>query len=402
MIFKYTVIDKEGRKSDGTIEAGTVDVAIAGLQRRGFIISSIKSAEQKSIFEVDLASFFGGVSMKDVVMLSRQMSTLFEAQVSALRIFRLLSSEGENKILRSHLAKVADDIQSGSPISTALSKHPKVFSDFYVNMVRAGEESGKLDETFAFLADYLDRTYEVTSKAKNALVYPAFIVVTFIVVMALMLTKVVPSITKILIDSGQELPIYTKIVIGISDFFVDYGAFVAGFAAIGIFLLYRYRHTPEGRLETDRWILAVPYMGNLYRKLALSRIADNMHTMIASAIPIVKTLEVTASVVGNAVYEKLLSESVSAVKTGSSVSQAFSRYPEMPGIMVQMIKVGEETGELGNILQTMAKFYSREVKNAVDTLIGLIEPAMIIFLAVGVGVLMASVLMPIYNLTNAF
>jgi type IV pilus assembly protein PilC len=402
MLFVYTVVDKDGRKTEGTIEAISVDVAITGLQRRGFIISSIKSAEKKSLFEFDIMAMFARVKMKDVVILSRQMSTLFEAQVSALRIFRLLASEGSNLALRKHLEKVADDIQGGSSISNALAKHPQVFSDFYVNMVRSGEESGKLDETFMFLADYLDRSYEITSKAKNALVYPSFIVATFVIVMALMLTKVIPNITKILTESGQELPIYTKIVIGLSDFMINYGALLVIGAAVGGFFLVRYRRTDEGRLVTDHLLISVPYLGDLYQKLALARIADNIHTMVQSAIPIVKTLEVTSTVVGNAVYAKILKETVNSVKAGSSISQSFQKYPEMPGIMVQMIRVGEETGELANILSTMAKFYTREVTGAVDTLIGMIEPAMIILLAVGVGVLLASVLMPIYNLSSAF
>ncbi len=402
MLFAYKVVNKEGQASDGSIDAVNVDIAIASLQRRGFIISSIKSAEKKPLLQMDLGAIFGGVKAKEVVILSRQMATLFEAQVSALRVFRLLSSEGENKILRQHLEKVADDIQSGSSISAALAKHPKVFSDFYVNMVRAGEESGKLDETFMFLADHIDRSYELTSKARNAFVYPAFIVLTFIIVMVLMLVKVIPSIAAILEGEGQELPIYTKIVIGTSDFFVHYGAFVGGAAALAVYFYIRYRKTEKGRYATDHFFNSVPYLGDLYRKLALSRIADNLHTMIGSAIPIVKALEVTSTVVENAVFEKIVKETVIAVKGGSSISQSFSKYPEIPGIMVQMMRVGEETGELGNILETMAKFYSREVKNAVDTLLGLIEPTMIVFLAGGVGVLLASVLMPIYNLANAF
>src|SRR5262249_15645189 len=159
------------------------------------------------------------------VILSRQIATLFEAQVSALRIFRLLAAEVDNKYLADILTAVADDLQGGRPISKALARHPKAFSPFYVNMVRSGEESGKLSQTFVYLADYLDRTYEVINKAQNALIYPAFVVVTFVVVMSLMLTMVIPSISKILVDSGSDIPIYTKIVIGLSQFLVNYGAF---------------------------------------------------------------------------------------------------------------------------------------------------------------------------------
>src|SRR5262245_20449665 len=220
MLFNYKAIDSTGAEKSGSIDAVNVDVAINSLQRRGLIISEIKSAEDEGGLLSRNLTIFQRVSNKDVVILSRQMSTLFSAQVSALRIFRLLSTEAENPALQTILSEVADDLQGGSSISKALSKHPKVFSPFYVNMVKAGEESGKLDETFVYLADYLDRNYAVTSKAKNALIYPAFVIFTFVVVMVLMLTLVIPKISAILESAGQTVPIYTRIVIGMSTFVV--------------------------------------------------------------------------------------------------------------------------------------------------------------------------------------
>ena len=345
-------------------------------------------------------SFFGAVSHKDVVILSRQVATLFEAQVSALRIFRLLAGEVDNKYLGDVLTQVADEIQGGSPISKAMSKHPKVFSGFYVNMVRSGEESGKLSQTFTYLADYLDRTYEVMSKAQNALIYPAFVIVTFVVVMGLMLTLVIPKISQILIESGQDIPLYTQIVIGMSQFLVNYGAFFLIAIAVAGFFGYRALQTGEGRLTFDSVKLQIPYLGDLYEKLYLSRIADNFSTMLVSGVPVVEAVEITSSVVENAVYEGILKDVAEDVKGGSSISDALSKHPEIPGIMIAMIKVGEETGELGTILGTLAKFYRREVSNAVDTLVDLIEPLMIVFLGLGVGTLLAAVLIPIYNLAG--
>lgn len=397
MIYLYTTIDATGSKTQGTIDAVSVDVAISSLQRRGLTIVTIK-AEQKGS-ALDNISFFSHVSNKDVVILSRQMSTLFSAQISALRVFRLLGSETEKPQLRAVLNAVADDLQGGMQISRALSKHPEVFSDFYVNMVRSGEESGKLDQILLYLADYLDRSYEVTSKAKNALIYPAFVIVTFVVVMVLMLTMVIPNISSILKDSGQEVPIYTKIVLGISDIAVQYGIYAFILLVVGGFFLYRFGRTADGGMALNRFQISLPYIGTLYKKLYLSRISDNMNTMLLSAIPIVKALEVTGSVVGSAVYQQVLGKILDEVKTGSSLAEAFGRYPEIPTIMVQMMKVGEETGELGNILQNLSKFYTREVTNAVDTLVGLIEPAMIVSLGIGVAVLLASVLIPIYNIS---
>ncbi|HRH55258.1 MAG TPA: type II secretion system F family protein [Candidatus Paceibacterota bacterium] len=400
MLFSYHALDKDGHERAGTVEALSVDVAVSTLQRRGLIVSSIEPAEKKSALSIEI-SFLKRVSNKDIVILSRQIATLFEAQVSALRIFRLLASEVDNKYLTEIMTQVADDLQGGSPISKALARHPKVFSNFYVNMVRSGEESGKLSETFGYLADYLDRTYEVMTKAQNALIYPAFVIAVFFVVMGLMLTLVIPRISSILKDSGQEIPVYTAVVIAVSDFLVSYGFFFLIGMAVAAFFAYRALQTESGRLFFDRLKLDVPYIGDLYRKLYLSRIADNFATMLVSGVPVVEAVEITASVVGSETYENLLKEVAEAVKGGSSISDALGAHAEIPGIMTAMVRVGEETGELGNILQTLAKFYQREVTTAVDTLVDLIEPMMIVLLGLGVGTLLASVLIPIYNLAGS-
>ncbi len=400
MLFNYKALDKDGHERGGTVEALSMDVAVSTLQRRGLIVSSIEPASTKSILSLEF-SFLKSVSNKDVVILSRQIATLFEAQVSALRVFRLLAAEVENQYLAEILTQIADDLQGGSPISKALARHPKVFSSFYVNMVRSGEESGKLSEIFGYLADYLDRTYEVMSKAQNALIYPAFVVATFFVVMTLMLTLVIPNVSKILLDSGQEIPLYTKVVIGLSDIIVNYGAFVLILLVIAGFFVYRSMQNDAGRLFFDQLKLETPYIGDLYEKLYLSRISDNFATMLVSGVPVVESVDITASVVGSAVYERILAQVGEDVKGGSSISDALAKHDQIPGIMIAMIKVGEETGELGNILTTLAKFYRREVTTAVDTLVDLIEPLMIVFLGLGVGILLAAVLIPIYNLAGS-
>jgi len=382
MLYLYKALENSGAKKEGSIEAVSIDVAIEALQKRGLIIAEIEPAEKESW--MSQFSFGGGVKNKDIVILSRQMATLFDAQVSALKIFALLAAEVENDTLRKTLIEIADDLQAGSSISKALSKHPKIFTDFYVNMVRAGEETGKLNETFNYLADYLDRNYAVVSKAKNALIYPAFVIGVFIIVMILMFTVIIPKISIILTSSGQEIPLYTQVVFGISNFMLNYGFVALGGVVLLVFVLIHYIRTDEGRRAMASLKLSVPVIGDLYRKLYLSVIADNMNTMVYSGIPMIRAIEVTAAVVGNDVYKAILDESLIAVKGGSSLSQAFSQYPEIPGMLTQMIRVGEETGQLGSILKTMANFYQREVINAVDTLVGLIEPIMIVMLGLGV------------------
>jgi type IV pilus assembly protein PilC len=399
MIFSYKALDKDGNEKSGTIDAINDDIAIRSLQQRGLVISSIKAIKEEGAMGKSF-SFGSGVSNKDLVILSRQVATLFEAQVSALRVFRLLAEETEKPALRYALLEVSNDLQGGSAISKALEKHPKIFSLFYVNMVRAGEESGKLDQTFLYLADYLDRMYEVTSKARNALIYPAFVISVFLIVMALMFTTVIPKLSTILEDSGQAIPTYTKVVITISSFLVNYGIFFVILLAFAGVWLWRYMRTPAGDVALSRVKISVPYIGSLYRKLYLSRIADNMNTMLSSGIPMLRGLEISSVVVGNVLYENLLKEAVESVRGGSSVADAMSGNDLIPNIMTQMIRIGEETGELAGILKTLAHFYEREVKNAVDTLVDLIEPAMIVLLGLGVGTLLASVLIPIYNISS--
>ncbi|MDQ5893442.1 MAG: type pilus assembly protein PilC [Patescibacteria group bacterium] len=401
MLFNYQAVDQTGAPKTGSIDAVNVDIAITSLQRRGLVITSINEADKKTGLLSMNITWLERVSNKDVVILSRQLATLFEAQVSALRVFRLLAGESDNKVLGSKLTQIADDLQAGTAISASLAKHPKVFSDFYVSMVKAGEESGKLNETFNYLADYLDRTYELVGKAKGALIYPAFVIMTFITVMILMFTMVIPKISTILVDSGQEIPVYTKIVLGISNFFVDYGFVLLGLVIIGGFIIFKYIQTASGKEVFDRVKLSIPYISNLFRKLYWSRLADNMNTMLVAGIPMIRALDLTSSVINNSIYHKILADSVEAVKGGKAVSEALSNNGEIPGIMIQMMKVGEESGELGNILKTLAKFYAREVTTAVDALVDLIEPLMIVCLGGGVAVLLASVLIPIYNVASA-
>ncbi len=397
MNFIYSAVTPTGEKKQGAIDAPTKDLAIAGLQRRGFIVVSIKDQDARPFLQTRL---FEHVPAKDVVILSRQISTLFDAQVSALKAFTLLASNTENQLLRRKLNQVTDDLQAGTAISGALAKHPDVFSEFYINMVKAGEESGKLNQVFAYLADYLDRQYALTAKTKNALIYPAFVIGVFIIVMVLMFVMVIPKLSSIILSSGQEVPVYTKIVIGISNFFVNYGFIVLAFIVLAFGYLWYLSRTKSGKNFLDSAKLSTPVIGKLYQKLYLSRMADNMDTMLSSGISIIRSLEITSAIVGSKVYENILIDAVTAVKGGSSLSDAVTGKEHMPQIMVQMIKVGEETGGLSNILKTLAGFYKREVDDAVDTLVGLIEPIMIVTLGLGVGVLLTSVLVPIYNIAS--
>lgn len=398
MLFSYRATTKDAKHETGTIEAQNVDLAISSLQRRGLIILSIEPEGGRRLSR--RVPFLNKVRLRDVVILSRQIATLFEAKVSVLSTFRLLATEAEQPLLQEALTAMTDDIKAGVAISSAMARHPEIFSEFYVSMVRSGEESGRLSETFNYLADYLDRSYELLSRARNALIYPIFVIITFFVVMILMVMFVIPKLSAILAETGQEMPIYTRVIVGTSNFLVGYGWFLLGLLVVAGIFGWRYVATTGGRLSFDRFKISLPYLGRLYRKLYLSRLADNLNTLVTSGISMVRALEITAEVVENRVYRALILQAATDVKTGRSVSDAFARYDEIPSIMIQMVKVGEETGKIGFVLDTLAKFYRREVNNEVDTLVGLIEPAMIVVLGLGVGLLLTSVLVPIYNIAS--
>ncbi|MEK7560160.1 MAG: type II secretion system F family protein, partial [Patescibacteria group bacterium] len=311
-------------------------------------------------------------------------------------------SETGNKALRRHISDVLNDIQGGVSFSQALAHHPQVFSQFYVSMVKSGEESGKLEEIFKFLADYLERSFELQRKAKNALIYPAFILSALIIVMILMLVFVIPKLSSILEETGQEIPFYTQLVIGTSNFIRDFGFFLLIlFAVLGVFI-FRYSRTESGRVYFARFLLSIPIIGGLYKKMFLSRIADNLSTLLSGGITATRSIDIASEVVGNEIYRRILVDSLASVRGGSMISDSLLKYEDIPSLFSQMIRIGEETGKLDFILKSLAGFYRRDVDNMVDNLVSLIEPILILVLGLGVGLLVASVLIPIYNLSTAF
>ena len=405
MLFHYTAINGNGNKEEGDVDATSLDNAIFIVKKKGFT-SIVDVKEKIEIKDNVLVQIFGKffkqkITNKDVVIFSRQVATLFASGVSALRAFRLLGQENENKTLQEEVFNISDDIEKGTSLSGALAKHPDLFSNFYVNMVKSGEESGKLNDVFMYLADYLDRNYELNQKIKKALTYPTFVISTFFVIMAAMLTFVVPKMAAMFAEEGVQLPLVTRIVLGASNLFVEYGHITFPVIIIGIFAFRRWAKTESGGQYIDEQVIKIPVMKTLIQKLFLQRLADNMNTMLTNGVPIVKSIDITASIVENRVYKKLLERVSMKVQTGKSFSKALYEEPLIPNILVQMVHIGEETGELGFILKNLAVFYRRELENSIDSMIALIEPAMIVSLGIGVGVLVSAILLPMYALTDA-
>ncbi|MFA6608432.1 MAG: type II secretion system F family protein [Candidatus Paceibacterota bacterium] len=403
MIFHYIAISGDGTKGEADIESSSIDDAVSLLQKRGLTIVDIKEKVEPRGLEslANINIFKQKIQLKDIVIFSRQIATLFEAGVSALKAFRLLASENENKALTLELTHVADDIESGVSLSDALSRRPTLFSPFYVNMVKAGEESGKLNESFLYLADYMDRDYELRQKVKKALTYPTFVVATFIIIMIAMFTFVIPKMAAMFADQGAELPMITKIVLSVSDIFVKYGMVSFPVIVVAGWFFYRWAQTETGSRKIDEIKTKAPVFKTLFQRIFLQRLADNMNTMLSSGVPIVRSIEITSEVVENAVYKDLLIRVSNKVQTGTAFSKALYEEPLVPNILVQMVHIGEETGELGYILKNLATFYRRELDTAIDNVIGLIEPAMIVGLGLAVGVLVSSVLLPMYSLSSA-
>lgn len=395
--FEYKARTKGGEIRSGTIETSSQEAALDVLQQNELMVVSVKEKAKPKLWEMKITR---GVKNKDIVIFSRQMSTLFEAHIPVTEALRTLVSETSKESLRLVISDVVDDVTGGLALSQALAKHPEAFSPFYVNLVRSGEESGKLQEVFSYLADYLERTFYLVSKAKNAMIYPAFILLAFFGVMVVMLVVVIPRLVSIFKETGQAVPLYTQVVIYASDFLREWGLAVFIALVIGVIFIWRWAKTQNGKTFFYKLELSVPVIGELYQKLYMARLTDNLHTLIVSGIPILRALSITGDVVENVIYKKAVEQAIESVKAGNSISSAFEKVPQIPNLVTQMIKIGESSGKLDFILSNISRYYQKEVDSVVENLVALIEPVLIIFLGLGVGVLVGSVLVPLYNMVG--
>lgn len=402
MLFNYKVRTTDGVLKEGQLEAISMEAAIEGLQRRNFIVVNVLPAGNEGGLTALLGVSLERVTNRDVVLISRQLATLFDAKIPVLEALKTMAGEVEKDAIRTILQQVLEDIQGGQPMSAAMTKHPKLFSEFYVNMVRSGEESGKLGSVFNYLADYLERQYELKNKARNALVYPAFIMLAFGIVMMLMLTIVIPNLATIFKEQNIELPIYTRIVIATGDFFRSFLIIIFMLVGIAGSFLWRFVHTPAGRLAWERFLFALPVLGNLEKKIYMARFCDNLQTLLSAGVPVIRSLEVTSSVMGSVVYRDIIVEAIEAVKGGSTISDSLARHADIPVLVTQMMRIGEEAGKINTMLESLSRFYRREVDSLVENFVSIIEPLLILVLGGGVAFLVASVLLPLYSLGTAF
>ncbi|OHA02692.1 MAG: hypothetical protein A3C92_02620 [Candidatus Sungbacteria bacterium RIFCSPHIGHO2_02_FULL_53_17] len=384
---------------NGLVTASSEEAALDALQQNKLTVIAVRETAPPSLLARNI--FGARVKYKDIVIFSRQLATLFEARIPVVEALKTLMSEAEKPALRQVIAGILDDVAGGMSLSQSMGKRPEAFSSFYVNLVLSGEESGKLQEIFTYLADYMERSYYLASKARNAMIYPAFVLLAFTGVLIVMLVVVFPRLISIFEETGQKVPIYTQAIIFLSLFLRRWGLlFLLFLIGVGV-MLWRWSATPPGKLFFHRLQVSVPIIGQLYRKLFMARLTDNLQTLIMGGIPIVRALTITGDVVGNVVYQHAIERAIESVKGGSTISAAFEQTPEIPPLVTQMIRIGETSGRLDSILGSVSKFYRREVDSVLENIVALIEPALIIFLGVGIGALVASVLVPLYNLVGA-
>jgi type II secretory pathway component PulF len=405
MKYLYQAKDMQGVAKSGVIEASSKEAALEVLNTNGLFpieINEEGEGEKKDVLNKKInIKLFAGTSMKDVAMFSRQLSIMIDSNVPPAEAIDALGDQTKNQDFKEKIYSIAKDVRSGNQMSKALGKYPEIFSVFYINMVKSGEVSGNLPSILDKVADHLESEYAIRSKMMGAAMYPMVIMIIFVLIFIVLMIFVIPGLVKVLVESGQELPIATKMIITISDFFVNYWylVIVMLLGTAGFFIYYP--KTKQGRDVFDKISLKIPIFGPFLKNLYLTRFAENFSTLISAGITINEALEVVADLVGNNVYRDAIIRTKDRVVKGESVSVVLSQQTEVISpLFVQMVSVGEKTGKLDSSLVNVVRFYKRETDIFVDSLSSIIEPILIIGLALMVGFLVAAVLLPIYQIST--
>jgi type IV pilus assembly protein PilC len=394
--FDYKAKDAAGNNTEGVVEAPTESAALDVLAERHLVPFSLQVRVERGAFEISL-KIFNRVKTKDLVIFSRQLAVMSSATMPIVQSLRVLVKQTENEALKIIVSDVADEVEGGVKLSAALAKFPDVFSDFYVNMVRSGETSGKLDETLNYLADEEEKNYDLMSKIRGAMMYPAFIVGGMMIVGVVMMVFVVPKLTAILKESGAALPLSTRILIGTSDFLQNQWWILLILAVVAVIGGRLFIKSTVGRMIWHRLQINLPIFGPLFQKIYLTRFTRSLATLLVGGVPLTRSLEIVAGVVGNVVYEDLITRTIHEVEEGNSIATIFLQSSAVPVMVSQMLTVGEKTGRMEEILNRLTGFYTREVENMVTNLVTLIEPLIMVMLGLAVGVMVAAIILPIYQ-----
>jgi len=401
MKLSYQARTKSGDIQSGIVEASSKEAAILLLQKYDLFVTFLEKAEIEP-FWAKRIRFFGKTSRKDVVIFLRQLSIMFKSNIPLFEALQTCYSSQQKIDFREKILKISEEVEGGGALSKAFSLYPDVFSAFDTSMIKAGETSGQLSDSLNYLADHLEQEYAMRSKIIGAMIYPIFVLIVVLGVVIGMSIFVLPNLTEMLISSGQELPLVTKIVIFGSDFIQKWFVLIFIAIVIGVVGLMRYIKSKEGKIVFDGILIKVPLLGGVAKKIFLTRLAENLSTLIAGGIPIVQALEIVGEIVGNSVFKNVILETRDEVKKGETVSYVMRRYPELiPPLFVQMTIVGEKSGRLDSALMNIVGFFQRDTDAALAGFLAILEPAMIIGLAGIVVVVVASVILPMYQMVGS-
>jgi len=395
--FKYVAKDAQGKTVTATLEAESKTGLIEILRKKGLVIISVEDAKKTSSFKSMGAK---KVKMEDLVIFSRQLATMVDSGIPLVQALDVLAEQIEKPGFRAVVASLRDNIETGSSLSEAISRHPKIFSALFMNMVKAGETSGMLDDILERLADYLEKTSSLQRKVKSSFIYPALVMTMAGLITGVLIFKVIPTFKGIFASLGGELPFITKALISFSDFARQGALFlIIGIGLIG-FAFNKYVATEKGKMQLDKTILRLPVVGILLRKVAVARFSRTLSTLVKSGVPILNSLEIVARTSGNKVIEVAVDQVRTNIREGENIAEPLARSGVFPPMVTRMIGVGEQTGELEKMLAKIADFYEEQVDVAVSSLTSLIEPLIIVFLGVVVGGIVAAMFLPIFKITQ--
>lgn len=397
MPYQYSAKDKTGQTLTGILEAASEIEAIDLLHKKELVVLSLKPTEAKPI---KFTSSYRNIKLDDLVIFSRQLATLVDAGIPLVQSLSILGEQIENHNLKNTVLVLRKDIEAGVSFCNALSKHPAIFSELFINMVRAGETSGMLAEVLNRLATYLEKSATLTRKVTASLIYPVAVISFAILITAVLMLKVVPTFKGIFEMLGGQLPLPTQVLIKISDTLRQYFLFFLGLFIILISLFNRYINTEKGRYVFDAQKLKIPVLGPLFRKVAIAKFSRTLSTLVKSGVSVLNALEIVAKTSGNKVVEEAVLGGRIAIREGEPISRPLGKSGVFPPMVCRMIGVGEQTGQLEKMLTKIADFYDEQVDAAVSTLTSMVEPIVIVFLGVVIGGIVISLFLPIFKITE--
>ncbi|WP_243297452.1 type II secretion system F family protein [Bacillus litorisediminis] len=395
-VYQYSGRDRKGEKRSGKLKAADQKEAMAKLREQGIAVLSLEELTSFLYKEIEIKK--KRVKPQDFVMYIRQFSTLIQAGISIVEATQILAKQSDNKLLKQALLKVEEKLREGRSFTQAVAEHPKIFPPIFVHLVRAGEVGGNMDDILDRLAVYFEKQYETRNKVKAALTYPIFIGIVSIIVLIFLLTTVVPTFSTMFASLGAELPIVTKMVLTASQFFVTWWWALLLIAGTIVGGLWYFIKKMDGQYYLDYFVLKLPMIGMILRKSALARMTRTLSSLYASSVPILQSMSIIENVVGNEVYVRALQEVKTSLEKGQSMTKPLQKHWAFPPMVVQMIATGEKTGAMETVLGKVADFYEADVSIATEKLKALLEPVLITFLAGVVGVIVASIALPMFSM----